>query len=286
MSIDIEKARSYIHAHGLLWERALWDYLFDGGSLVRVHQTLLNYKNADGGFGHGLEHDIKCPQSNPLQLEFLFSIIRDTDLPVGRILSGSSEWVASQQQQDGSLKNPKEVLSYPHAPWWGRESEPTMAGGQAAPDSIVGNLIKHGQCSLETANRTKAWVEANVSLDSMAKDEWLFMTYHYFDYFMSVRDFPELDSFQEATIEAINRCAEKHIADGEMAKAMAIFCFVPSPQSFMMAHVPESIIAECLDYLENNQLEDGCWVDEHDLVYWQPYTSIKALLALRNFNRL
>lgn len=286
MTVDIEKARHYIHANGLLWERALWDYLFDGGSLARVHQTLLNYKNADGGFGHGLEHDIKCPQSNPLQLEFLLGIIHDTDLPVGRILSGTSDWVESIQKQDGSLTNPKEVLSYPHASWWGTDSSPTMAGGQSAPDSIVGKLIGHGQCSLEMANRTKAWVEANVSLDIIAKSEWLFMTYHYFDYFMNVRDFPNLDNYQEATIAAIIRCAEKNIADNEMVKAVAIFSFVNLPESFMMSEVPEPIISQCLDYLDTNQREDGSWLDEHNLAYWQPYTSIKALLALRNFNRL
>ena len=286
MTIDIDKARQYIHANGLLWERALWDYLFDGGSLVRVHQTLLNYKNADGGFGHGLEHDLKCPQSNPLQLEFLLTIIRDSDLPVGRILSGTSDWVESIQKQDGSLTNPKEVLSYPHAPWWGRDSSPTMAGGQSAPDSIVGNLIAHGQCSLEMANRTKAWVEANVSLDSIAKSDWLFMTYHYFDYFMNVRDFPDLDSYQEATIATIIRLTEKDIADGELAKACAIFSFVNSPDSFMVSEIPETIISQCLDYLQANQREDGSWLDEHDLVQWQPLASIKALLALRNFGRL
>ncbi len=69
--ISLENARCFIHAHGNLWERALWDYLFDGGTADRVQRILSGYKNKDGGFGHGLEHDIKAPMSNPLMVEFL-----------------------------------------------------------------------------------------------------------------------------------------------------------------------------------------------------------------------
>jgi len=56
--ISIEKARTFVHANGTLWERALRDYLFDQAPFERVHQTLLCYKNADGGwdYEHGLSY--------------------------------------------------------------------------------------------------------------------------------------------------------------------------------------------------------------------------------------
>ena len=106
--ISLENARCFIHAHGNLWERALWDYLFDGGSAERVQKILSGYKNSDGGFGHGLEHDIKAPMSNPLMLEFLLTVMRDTGLPPGSLLDGTPEWVAIIQNEDGSLQNPPE----------------------------------------------------------------------------------------------------------------------------------------------------------------------------------
>ena len=73
--ISLENARCFVHAHGNLWERALWDFLFDSGSDERVQRILSGYKNSDGGFGHGLEHDIKAPMSNPLMLEFRPTLI-------------------------------------------------------------------------------------------------------------------------------------------------------------------------------------------------------------------
>ena len=80
--ISIDKARNFIYSNGNMWEKALWSYLFDNGSLERAHQYLLCYKNEDKGWGHGLEHDIKSPLSNPLMLEFLLTVVRDTNLPI------------------------------------------------------------------------------------------------------------------------------------------------------------------------------------------------------------
>ncbi len=100
--ISIDNARCFVHAHGELWERALWDYLFDNKSVDRVHQCLLVYKNTDDGWGHGLEHDIKAPMSNPLMLEFLLAVNRDTGLPMNEVLKGTPEWLEKNQKDDGS----------------------------------------------------------------------------------------------------------------------------------------------------------------------------------------
>ena len=145
---SIDQARDFVHANGVLWERALWDYLFDDGPLERVHQCLLCYKNPDGGWGHGMEHDVKAPMSNPLALEFLLTVIRDTGLPIGNLFDGTPQWVERIQQPDGSLANPTDLLDYPHAPWWNH-------GGQSMPDSITGNLIKHGLCPQVWTNARK-----------------------------------------------------------------------------------------------------------------------------------
>ena len=47
------------------------------------------------------------------------------------------DWVERNRHEDGSLKNPDSLHNYPHASWW-------SGGGQSAPDSITGNLIKQG----------------------------------------------------------------------------------------------------------------------------------------------
>lgn len=277
--VSIEKARHFVHANGTMWERALWDHLFDGGSIERVYQCLLCYKNKDGGWGHGLEHDIKCPHSNPLQLEFLLSIVRDTGIPVGHLLKGTANWVENNLNEDGTLKNPPSLLDYPHAPWWGK-------GGQSLPDSITGNLIKWDVCTPKIAHSTKKWAMQHLTLQKIQANEWLFMAYHAHDYFMNVNDFANLEQYRQATIENIIHCAQRHEKRGETNKYFPLFMFATSPESQIAKAMPSGLIDRFLDHIASSQRDDGAWDDEHGLGYWQPYFSTVTLLALRNFNRL
>ena len=279
---SVEKARYYVHASGALWERALWDYLFDDGPLARVHQCLLCYKNPDGGWGHGLEHDIKAPMSNPLMLEFLLSIWRDTGIPLDGMLEGTGEWLENVQRDDGSLRNPPEILDYPHAPWWNE-------GGQSIPDSITGNLTALGLCPATVSERTQFWVSAKLGPDQIRANEWLFMAYHPFDYYMNVSEFPgpiDLSQYREATLENIYACALAHEKSGEMHKLFTFFQFAHGPDSVVAQNAPAGLVDRILDYLQATQRDDGGWDDEHGLAYWQPYFSTVVLLALKRFGRL
>lgn len=275
--VDIPRARCYIHAHGNLWERALWDYLFADGSLERVLACLLPYKNPDGGWGHGLEHDIKAPLSNPLMLEFLLSMMRDTGLSPGPLLEGTPDWLASIQQEDGSLSNPPGLAEYPRAQWWEE--------GQTIPDSITGNLLKHGLCPPSVREKTRAWVLANLSLDKILENNWLFMAYHPFDYYFNEDAFPEVEKYREATLENIYNTALEHEKKGETHKLFPFFQFASGPESLIARNAPRGLVDRILDYLQDAQREDGGWDDEHGLEYWQPYFSTIILLALKRFGR-
>jgi hypothetical protein len=276
--VSIDNARCYVHAQGNLWERALWNYLFDNGSLERVHRCLIPYKNDDGGWGHGLEHDIKSPLSNPLMLEFLLAVMRDTGLPPGDLFEGTPEWLESIQASDGSLTNPMDLLQYPHAQWWQE--------GQTTPASTTGNLIKHGICPPEVRDKTKSWVQKNLDLDAIRENNWLFMAYHAYDYYFNEDDFTHIDEFREATLDNIYTTALSHEEQGELHKLFPLFQFAHGPDSIVAKNAPQGLIDRALDHLENSQREDGGWDDEHSLAYWQPYFSTIILLALRRFGRV
>ncbi|GIK66964.1 MAG: hypothetical protein BroJett018_47580 [Chloroflexota bacterium] len=276
MAVSLDRARGFVYSNGVLWERTLFAYLFDGGPLEHVHRCLLAYKNPDGGFGHGLEHDLKCPDSNPLQIEYLLSILRDTGLPPGQVFDGTVAWLEHNREPDGSLKNPATLKKYPLAPWWAEW------GGQSTPDSITGNLLKHSLCSPSLAASTQQWVLENLTLEKIRANEWLFMAYHAHDYFMNVTDFPNLTELRQATIENIITCAEA----APEKQYFVLFQFAPTPDAPIASHLPEALVKRNLDYLMEAQRDDGGWDDEHGLRHWQPYMSMVALCALKNWGRL
>lgn len=271
LAIDFQKARDYVYSNGVLWERNLFAYLFQNGSLSQLHHNLQGYQNADGGYGNAFEHDIRCPQSHPLALEFLLGVLVQTDVPAGTILDGAAAWLEANRNPDGSLRNPPEVLDYPHAPWWDEN------GGQTMPDSIVGKLIKYGKSSPSLDASTVKWVAENLTLEKIQATEWLFMLYHPYDYFLNV---PGHDDLLAATVEQIVKLT-RQIPENQYHSLMS---FAMTPDSPVAQAAPD-LIQTALDYLAVTQREDGSWNDQHDLAQWRPFVTISNLLALRNHGR-
>ena len=270
----MNKARNFVFEKGNLWERALFSYRFDGGSLDRLHQCLIAYKNLDHGWGNGLEQDIKAPDSHPAALEYLLTVIRDFEVPVGDLLAGTPDWLEAHQNADGSLRNPSTLTDYPIAPWWADWD------GQTQPDSIVGSLTRLGLVTPALAERTRQWAATVHSLESIRSNEWLFMAYHAYDYFMNVNSFPE--SYRQAVIDNIVVCAEKM----PEKQYYVLFQFAPTPESPLARALPDGLIEHCLDYLQDSQRPDGGWSDEHDMPHWQPSVTMFVLLTLQRFGRL
>ena len=275
MAVKLDNARDYVYRHGTLFERALFAWLFDSGSLDRLRQVMLCYKNPDGGFGHGFEHDLKAPQSNPLALEYLLGVMKHCAIPAGDLLDGCALWVESQMDAAGSLPNAAAIRAYPLAPWW------QDWGGQTQPDSIVGNLIHFGAARPSLVERTKAWVLANITPEKILANDWLFMAYHYFDFFFAIDDLPDLASCRQATIDNIASLALA-APDEQLA---TVFTFAPRPDSMIAKALPPDFIKRCLDTLEAAQQDDGHWLDQHSLPQWYPATTINTLLALRRYGR-
>ena len=60
------KARDFILTNARMIERRLFDFHFENGGQEGVFHAVYAYRNADGGFGHGMEPDTASPESQPL----------------------------------------------------------------------------------------------------------------------------------------------------------------------------------------------------------------------------
>ena len=274
MPVNLHNERDFVYANGVLWERRFFAHLFEGQPVEPVLAAFQAYKNSDNGFGNALEHDIRCPDSHPLALEFLLTVLQRAGIEPGNLLDGTPHWVEMQREEDGSLRNPVTLLDYPHAPWWN-------GGGQTAPDSITGKLLHLGLCSPSLAASTRRWVVAHLDEKSIRATDWLFMNYHAYDYFMYVNDFPEIERLRQATIDNILRCAEAAPA----SQHTSFFGLAPTPHSPVALAADEALIERCLATVESGQQEDGGWIDEHNLPQWRSWTTMCSLLTLRAYGR-
>ena len=63
---DYINARDFILTNARMIERRLFQFHFENDSPEGVFHAVYAYRNADGGFGHGMEPDTASPESQPL----------------------------------------------------------------------------------------------------------------------------------------------------------------------------------------------------------------------------
>lgn len=137
----LERAEAFIWKNARLLERQLFAYHFKGGSRESVLSILLAYQNEDGGFGHALEPDIRCPDSQPVPVEHALKIL-DTIGFDEHIAKQACDYLMSITTPAGGVPwlHPS-ALSYPRASWWQVEGDPVATLNPTA--GIVGTLHKN-----------------------------------------------------------------------------------------------------------------------------------------------
>lgn len=117
----IDKGIAYLKAQGRLLDQALLNFFYEGGSLDAVLQEMEKFRNPDGGFGHGFECDLRCPDSSALAtseaLQTCWAIGLDANHP---LVKGAIEFFLHTYQQDeqGWQFIPASAMDHPRAPWW------------------------------------------------------------------------------------------------------------------------------------------------------------------------
>ena len=112
--------RPGIFKEGRLFERLIFDYIFEG--TVTQHKcldALRIYQNYDGGFGNGLEQDILCPMSSGIATETALFYVDMLNAPKSSIIEDISYWFQHQITEEGIIKHPPASCeNYFAQPWW------------------------------------------------------------------------------------------------------------------------------------------------------------------------
>jgi hypothetical protein len=119
MSDVFSKAQTFMLTHARLLERRLFEVYFGQAEPKAVARVLRAYRNADGGLGHALEPDLRCPESQPLFVEVGLMALCEAgchDLDLARSLC---PFLQSASNEAGLVPPILETaLSSPHAPHW------------------------------------------------------------------------------------------------------------------------------------------------------------------------
>src|SRR5580692_6501819 len=116
-----EAARNFVEANGRALDVALLRHGLGQASDEAVMVALIAFQNPDGGFGGGLEPDMRSPASTAIASSIGMRLLARVGAPARHpTVVGVVDWLAGALDRDAGVWPivSRDVGPAPHAPWW------------------------------------------------------------------------------------------------------------------------------------------------------------------------
>lgn len=283
MSVDLAAARQFIESNARVLERHQLAVLLDDGPVEPVLTALKAYHNADGGFGHALEPDVRCPGSQPSAALSALDVLADLNAAQDPMVTEVADWIAAIAHPDGGVPTVlPSANGHPRAPWM--EPDPEAGFLTYALAAALWRLgVRHPW--LEKATEW-SWNQID-ALDAPGGYTVLFALQFLDAVPNPARAAAAIDRFRPAIRDDGTVTVDGGI-ENEHIKALHLS---PRPGTPSRALFTDETIAAEVDRLEREQLDDGGWdfdflhFSPGQTVEWRGVVTLGAIRTLRDHGR-
>ncbi|CAM3897059.1 hypothetical protein KIPE111705_30500 [Kibdelosporangium persicum] len=288
MTVDIARATSFMATHARVLDRRRFELLMGTTDKNAVLAAVDGYRNPDGGYGWGLEPDLRAPESQPGGALHALEVFAEAG-PTPRTAE-LFDWLAATALPDGGLPFALPVADPAGcAPFWS-QADPKQSALQS------------------TAFVTTAGLRAAELDPSVAEHPWLRSAVEYC--FAAIRaietrpfaielcfcvqlldaayeKYPEAPALLDHLARFVPADGLVPVAGGKEGETLRALDFSPWPDSpSRRLYQPEVIAAE-LARLAGEQQEDGGWTVDFTsyspaaALEWRGYRTVWAVSVLR-----
>lgn len=301
---NFAKARDYLFSSARPLEQALFRYHFEDGPQTAVWQELAAHQNADGGFGHALEPDLRTPSSSALATGIALRLLAETGAPGDHplVLEAAASLQKTLDPQTLTWRvAPLDTNDHPHAPWW-HDQEGSLADTfdeyQIIPRAELVAALYHFSGPLPAPWLVDVKDAAVLAIEHLPMgggggDDIV--------YALRLAREPRLDiADQERLLRRVREVAAASVArDPAQWETYSIppLKLAPTPASPVADLFPEDIQRN-LDYMIDKQKPEGywdttwTWGDFYPGVWpeardeWRGEITLHNLLSLREYGRI
>jgi hypothetical protein len=295
---DIFRAgRAFLDREGRLIERRLAAVLFDDADPAGAVAAVGAYRNSDGGFGHGLEPDKRCPHSLPIDVERAFDVLlaaaesdrypdRCGDLGDSEIARRACDWLGSVAQADGAVPLAFPVIEdYPRAEHW---SDWSFTPGLNPTAGLAGRLHRMGTTHPWLIRATDwTWQRLESGFDEDAHALWEVL-----EFLANVPDQSRADSVRAQVADWLSDLRWFRADPADPTYGVTPLHFAASPDSPWVDLFDEATVSGHLDRLAQDQQADGGWPitwtapGAASTLEWRGIETLRALRTLAAYGRL
>jgi hypothetical protein len=298
MSDAFAAADRFLLNQARLLERRLFATCFLGQPAELVVQALLGYQNPDGGFGHALEPDTRCPASLPVYTEVAFQALAAAgvtgaaavDSVATAMLLRACDFLAgaaARADAGGGVPLASDVIeSFPRAAHW---TEWTYEPGLNPTAGLVGLLYQLGiDHPWRESGAAYCWQQlesAGLPGDAHGLSELLVFLEHVPDRERAARHAAGIAAHLPG-ISMLN------LDPDTPGYGLTPLDLAPEAGSRWRSLFPQDLIDAHLDRLVRSQLDDGGWPisweppSEAAVCEWRGMVTLKALRTLTSYGRL
>jgi hypothetical protein len=283
-------ARSFLAGHARVLDRRRCELLVNGGGAEPVLAALNAYRNPDGGYGHGLEPDLRAPESQPGAAWHAFEVFADIGPVTAPEAAELCDWLDSVALPDGGLPLALPVADPSAcAPFWANADPEVFSLQITALVAAYANRVgRH-----DPAVAGHPWV-ARATTSCLAAIEALETAPEAYVLAFAVRLLDAVHDREPSAPALLSRLGEYVPADGRLrvagglpGESLTALDLAPEPRRPARTLLDEGVVAADLERLAAAQEEDGGWTVDFQsyspaaALEWRGYMTVRALSILR-----
>jgi hypothetical protein len=291
VSVDLEAAAAFMATHARVLDRRRFQLLtgaVDGGAVLAALEA---YRNPDGGYGSGLEPDLRSVESQPAAALHAFEAFGDIAPATSPRAVELCDWLASASRPDGGLPFALGVADPAGcAPFWA-QADPAVSSLQI---TAVVAAIAHRVGAHDAAVAGHPWLDGATgfclrAVEAIDRDPHALALAFALRLLDAVHDSrPAAPGLMARLGEHVPADGVVHVGGGTDEEAMRPLDFAPSPDRPARALFAPEVIAADLERLAGLQQADGGWpVDFASYspaagLEWRGHATVRAVSILRD----
>lgn len=288
MAVHLSAAASFMATHARLLDRRRFELLSGATNADAVLAAVDGYRNPDGGYGWGLEPDLRAPESQPGGALHAFEVFEETGpTPHAARLC---DWLASVSTPDGGLPFALPVADPAGcAPFW-VQADPAVATLQSTAFA-TGVALRVART--DQAVREHPWLAAATEY-CFREIRALTEAPHAIALSFAVGAVDAAHDFHAEAAPLLDRLAAYvspdglvPVAGGSAGETLRALDFAPLPDRPARALFKDAVIDAELRRLADGQQDDGGWrVDYASYspaaeLEWRGYATVRAVSILQ-----
>jgi hypothetical protein len=291
MSFDLSAASAFVAGHARLLDRRRFELLNERTDPSPVLAALDGYRNADGGYGWGLEPDLRSPESQPAAALHAFEVFEEIAPATASRAVELCDWLESVTLPDGGLPFALPLrIPAGSRPFW-TAADPSESSLQITAVVAAG---AHRVAANDPGVAAHPWLEQATSycltaIEGMDKPPFAYVlafSVRFLDALHHSRP-AEADRLLERLRTFVPADGRLRVAGGTADETLYPLDLAPHPDRPARALFADEVIAADLDRLAALQQEDGGWIVDFlssspaAAVEWRGYTTVRAIDTLR-----